>query len=326
MAQGSGFDTVSRESLLMLNNLVFAVMTAMVLLGTLYPLAVEAMGGEKMSVGGPYFGIMFAMLLIPLVIALPIGMFARFKQDRIGRILIQLRWPMVLAGVGGLLTLWLAPEAGLKAAAGVAGAFWLIAASLAWPLKRLRGDGQKSGFTRAEASMTLAHLGMGIFMVGISLTDATSTEKHLRMAQGDSFEVAGYNFQFDGTRVVEGPNFIADEGAFIVTRDGKQVAELAPQKRRYLRQGQIMTEAAIDPGLTRDIYVSLGEPLDDGAAWAVRLYHKPFIRWIWLGALFMTAGGLLAAGDKRYRARRRVNEKVRGDSSGAVAAGKAVPA
>jgi len=326
MAQGSGFDTVSRESFLMLNNLVFAVMTAMVLLGTLYPLAVEAMGGEKMSVGGPYFGIMFAMLLIPLVIALPIGMFARFKQDRIGRILIQLRWPMVLAGVGGLLTLWLAPEAGFKAAAGVAGAFWLIAASVAWPLKRLRGAGQKAGFTRAEASMTLAHLGMGIFLVGISLTDATSTEKHLRMAQGDSFDVAGYNFQFDGTRIVEGPNFIADEGTFIVTRNGELVAELAPQKRRYLRQGQIMTEAAIDPGLTRDIYVSLGEPLDDGAAWAVRLYHKPFVRWIWLGALFMTAGGLLAAGDKRYRARRRVTEKVPGDTPGAVAAGKAVPA
>ena len=153
--------------------------------------------------------------------------------------------------------------------------------------------------------MTLAHFGLAIFMVGISLTDATSTEKHLRMAPGDAFELAGYTFTFEEMRLVQGPNFVADEGAFTVTRDGQPVAELLPQKRRYLREGQVMTEAAIDPGLTRDIYVSLGEPLGDDGAWAVRLYHKPFVRWIWLGALFMTFGGFVAAGDKRYRARRK---------------------
>jgi len=307
MTQGSGFGAVSRESFLLLNNLVFAVMAAMVLLGTLYPLAVEAMGGGKISVGPPYFGLLFALLLIPMVTALPIGMFSRYKRDRLGRLLGVLRLPLALAGVAGAATAYLAPEAGVLGALGVAGAAWLMAASLAWPIKRLRGDGQKAGFTRAEAAMTLAHFGLGIFLVGISLTDATSTEKHLRMAPGDQFEVAGHSFLFEGMRQVDGPNYVADEGAFTVRRNGEVVAELAPQKRRYLRDGQIMTEAAIDPGLTRDIYVSLGEPLD-GEAWAVRLYHKPFVRWIWLGALFMTAGGLLAASDRRYRRHATVRE------------------
>jgi cytochrome c-type biogenesis protein CcmF len=328
MTQGGGFDTTSRESFLMLNNLVLVVMCAMVLLGTLYPLGVEALGGEKLSVGAPYFGIMFAMLLFPLVAGVPLGVFSRFKRDRLGRIMQQLRWPLALAAVGGMVTLWQAPEAGALAAVGVAGAVWIMAATVAWVIKRLRGDGQKAGFTRAEASMTLAHFGLGIFMVGISLTDATSTEKHLRMAPGDSFDVAGYSFQFDGMRQVQGPNFLADEGAFTVTRNGRMVAELLPQKRRYLREGQVMTEAAIDPGLTRDIYVSLGEPLDNGAAWAVRLYHKPFVRWIWLGAIFMTLGGLLAASDKRYRVRREseVRERTRQGPLIDSTDGKAVPA
>jgi cytochrome c-type biogenesis protein CcmF len=264
---------------------------------------------------------MFALLLIPLVAALPLGVFSRFKRDRLGRVLGSLKVPLALAVVAGCVTAWRAPEAGVLGALGVAGAAWLGAASIAWPIKRLRGDGQRAGFTRAEASMTLAHFGLAIFMVGISLTDATSTEKHLRMAPGDSFEVAGYTFRFDEMRLVQGPNFVADEGAFTVTRDGKTIAELTPQKRRYLREGQVMTEAAIDPGLTRDIYVSLGEPLDDTGAWAVRLYHKPFVRWIWLGALFMTAGGFLAAGDRRYRARRE-ESAARADAP----PGKAVPA
>ena len=128
------------------------------------------------------------------------------------------------------------------------------------------------------------------------------------MAPGDRFELRGYTFVFEGMRGVEGPNYVADEGFFTVESGGKEVARLFPQKRRYLRDGQIMTEAAIDPGLTRDIYVSLGEPLDGGQAWAVRLYHKPFVRWIWLGTLFMATGGFFAAADARYRRRRTARE------------------
>ena len=149
--------------------------------------------------------------------------------------------------------------------------------------------------------MTLAHIGVGLFLVGASLTNPVSSEKHLRMEPGDSFDLAGYTFQFEGTRGLRGPNFVADEGIFVVTREGEAVTTLHPQKRRY-GNNQVMTEAALDPGLTRDLYVSLGEPLDQqGTAWAIRIYHKPFIRFIWLGALFMMAGGFLAATDRRYR-------------------------
>jgi cytochrome c-type biogenesis protein CcmF len=134
------------------------------------------------------------------------------------------------------------------------------------------------------------------------MTGAISAEKRLRMAPGDAFELGGYQFTFEGTRSFQGPNFVADEGRFTVTRDGEAVAVLKPQKRRYVQGGQVMTEAAIDPGLTRDLYVSLGEALDDrGVAWSVALYYKPFVRWIWLGAIFMAAGGFLAASDRRYR-------------------------
>jgi cytochrome c-type biogenesis protein CcmF len=322
MMQGSGFTAVSRESLLLINNLVLAVMAAMVLLGTLYPLAIDALGAGKISVGAPYFGVMFAILLFPLVVSLPFGMFARFKRDTLPRIAKQLKWPLGAAVIAGIATALLAPEAGLLASIGVAGAAWLITATLAWPLKRLRGDGSKAGFSVGETAMTMAHLGLGIFMIGISLTDATSTEKHLRMAPGDSFDIAGYTFVFDGIKDVQGPNFRAEEGTFTVLEDKQLLTTLQPQKRRYLRDGQVMTEAAIDPGLTRDLYVSLGEPLE-GAAWAVRIYHKPFVRFIWLGALFMTFGGLLAATDKRYRRKSRAQSPA---TRTAPATGQAVTA
>jgi cytochrome c-type biogenesis protein CcmF len=156
--------------------------------------------------------------------------------------------------------------------------------------------------------MILAHFGVGIFLIGASLTNAVSSEKHLRMVPGDSFELAGYNFVFEGTRGLRGPNYVADEGEFIVYKSGDRVTSLFPQKRRY-PNGQVMTEAALDPGLTRDLYVSLGEPLDERSdAWAIRIYHKPFIRFIWIGALFMMAGGFLAASDRRYR-RERVSRR-----------------
>lgn len=168
--------------------------------------------------------------------------------------------------------------------------------------------------------MILAHFGVGLFLVGASLTNAISSEKHLRMVAGDAFEMAGYNFVFEGTRGLRGPNYVADEGEFIVYKGGNRVASLYPQKRRY-SSGQTMTEAAIDPGLTRDVYVSLGEPLDDrGTAWAIRIYHKPFIRFIWLGALLMTAGGFLAASDPRYRRRKAVAGSVEKAPGGAALA------
>jgi len=300
MVQGSNFAGLSRETLLLINNLLLSVIAAMVLTGTLYPLLLDALDAGKISVGPPYFGTLFALLLVPIVVFLPLGFHARWQEDKLKRLMAELTIPAVTALLGGIATaLWL-PSAGGWGIAGVAGAFWIISSCIIYYVRRVRSmEGRLP--SRGETGMTLAHFGVGLFLVGASLTNAVSSEKHLRMEAGDAFEMAGYQFVFEGTRGIRGPNYVADEGEFIVYKSGKRVTTLYPQKRRY-SSGQTMTEAALDPGLTRDLYVSLGEPLDDqGKAWAIRLYHKPFIRFIWLGALLMMAGGFVAVTDPRYR-------------------------
>jgi cytochrome c-type biogenesis protein CcmF len=303
MVQGSDFAGSSRETLLLVNNLLFVVIAAMVLTGTLYPLLLDALDAGKISVGPPYFGLLFAILLVPIVALLPLGFHMRWQKDSLLRVLRKLWLPALVGLAAGVVTAIRLPAAGGWGIAGAAGAAWIIAASLQHYFVRLRERRWRLP-SRSETGMTLAHLGVGLFLVGAALTNPVSAEKHLRMEPGDSFELAGYTFLFEGTRAHRGPNFMADEGIFTVTRSGKMVADMHPQKRRYAN-GQVMTEAALEPGLMRDLYVSLGEPLDaTGHAWAVRLYHKPFVRFIWLGALFMMGGGFLAAADPRYRRRR----------------------
>jgi len=319
MIQGGGFAGTSRETFLLLNNLVFTVMAAMVLTGTLYPLLIDALGAGKISVGPPYFGLLFSWLLVPMVLALPIGIYSRWQQDTGSRLAGMLRAPFVLSLVVGAGVWMLQPTIGLVAAAGVTGGAWVILGSLFYVAQMMA---RKHSFTipASVLAMTLAHVGLGLFLVGVSLTSTLSSEKHLRMEAGDTYEAAGYTFEFLGTSVVQGPNYSADEGEFIVSKDGQEVTRLFPQKREYAQRGNTMTEAAIDPGFTRDLYVSLGEPLDQsGQAWAVRVYHKPFIRWIWLGAIFMLIGGMLAAANKRYRRKIPAKEPV-------AAANKEVPA
>ena len=300
MVQGSNFSGLSRETLLLINNLLLVVICAMVLTGTLYPLLLDALDAGKISVGPPYFGTLFALLLVPIAALLPLGFHTRWQEDKFKRLFGELLWPAIFAVLGAGATALFLPNAGGWGIAGVAASFWIISSSIIYYIRRMGAlQGQRPG--RSETGMTLAHLGVGLFLIGASLTNAVSSEKHLRMEAGDSFELAGYNFVFEGTRGVRGPNYVADEGEFIVYKSGERVTSLYPQKRRY-SSGQVMTEAALDPGLTRDLYVSLGEALDNrGSAWAIRIYHKPFIRFIWLGALFMMAGGFLAASDKRYR-------------------------
>jgi len=318
MIQGERFAGLSRETLLLLNNLLLAVMAAMVLIGTLYPLLLDALDAGKISVGPPYFGTLFLALLVPLVALLPFGFNSRWRQDHLPRLLRTLWVPAALTVLAGLLTWIMAPQAGLLGVAAVSGGIWVMASTLRYYIRRLRTQSEIRP-TRSETGMCLAHFGIGLFLIGAGLTNAISSEKHLRMSAGDRFEMAAYEFVFDGTRGLEGPNYVADEGEFQVFKDGKRVATLFPQKRRYLRGGQVMTEAAIDPGLTRDLYISLGEPLDEqGSAWAVRIYHKPFVRFIWLGALFMMAGGLLAATDRRYRRSARVSNEAKPTPRGSV--------
>jgi cytochrome c-type biogenesis protein CcmF len=319
MIQGGGFAGVSRESFLLVNNLVFVVLTLMVLTGTLYPLLIDALGAGKISVGPPYFGLLFTWLLVPMVIFLPIGIYARWQKDDAKRLSSSLMLSLILSLVVGVIAYVVEPGLGWLSSIGIAGGAWLILGSVFYVVQLLKRRNSWA-IPASVLAMTLAHVGLGIFMVGLSVTSALTTEKHLRMEAGDKYEMSGYTFEFRGTKVVRGPNYTADEGEFIVTRDGREVTRLYPQKRQYTQQGNPMTEAAIDPGLFRDLYVSLGEPLDNmGRAWAVRVYHKPYIRWIWLAAIFMSAGGLLAAGNKRYR------RKIAARKAAKVAA-KEVPA
>jgi cytochrome c-type biogenesis protein CcmF len=319
MIQGGGFAGFSRETLLLLNNLVFTIMAAMVLTGTLYPLLIDALGAGKISVGPPYFGFLFAWLLVPIVIAIPIGIYVRWQEDSAQRVLPKLMWPLLIALIVGAGSWLLEPSMGWLAAIGIAGGTWVIAGSLFYVGTIVTRKGRPN-LPASVLAMTLAHLGLGVFIIGVSLTGAISTEKHLRMTAGDQYSTAGYSFEFNGTQRVKGPNYTAEEGEFIVTKDGQEITRLYPQKRSYAQGGNTMTEAALDPGFLRDLYVSLGEPLDqNSSAWAVRIYHKPFIRWIWLGSIMMTMGGLLAATNKRYRRKIRVSKAQANAAQGAKA-------
>jgi cytochrome c-type biogenesis protein CcmF len=322
MVQGGNFAGMSRETLLLVNNLLLTVIAAMVLTGTLYPLLLDALDAGKISVGPPYFGLLFALFLVPIVALLPLAFHTRWQEDSLKRIAAQLWLPALAALLGAIATVVWLPGAGGWGIAGAAGSLWIMVASLQYYARRMRAVPGRLP-SRSETAMTLAHFGVGLFLVGASLTNVVSDEKHLRMETGDSFELSGYTFVFEGTRGLRGPNYVADEGEFIIYKSGERVAALYPQKRLY-SSGQTMTEAAIDPGLMRDLYISMGEPLDEnGSAWAVRIYHKAFIRFIWLGALLMMAGGFLAASDRRYR---RVNARQEASDRAAEGAAAEVPA
>jgi len=194
----------------------------------------------------------------------------------------------------------------LKAIAGVASLVWLTVGVLLYTLKRWREVPRGRRYPAEMAGMLLAHLGVGVFVAGVLLSESLSVTSDVRMAPGQTQHIGGYDFLFDGVHRTTGPNWRADQGVVTVTRDGNPVAVMHPQKRTYLR-GQVQTESAVDAGITRDLYVALGEPMDPNhieGAWALRLYYKPFIRWIWGGGLLMMLGGFVCAADKRFRIKR----------------------
>ncbi|MDX1569748.1 MAG: heme lyase CcmF/NrfE family subunit [Xanthomonadales bacterium] len=297
MPMGSRFSPWSRESLLLVNNLFMTVSAVTVLFGTIYPLISDAFGLGKLSIGPPYFALMFIPLMVPVVIFMAVGPFVRWREDRVGNILPRL-WPYALVSVLGSLGIWfLVDHFSIRAIAGIAGAIWVATLTIRYLADRLKATRR---VTRGMAGMIIAHLGVAVFLVGVTFVETVGIEKDVRLEPGDTVEISGYQVQFVGVQPRTGPNFRADRGTVEVTRNGKPVTTLHPEKRLYAGGGQIMTEAAIDPGLTRDIYVSLGEPLGTSGAWAVRIYIKPYVRWIWLGALMMMFGGFLAATDRRY--------------------------
>ncbi|QDE39294.1 heme lyase CcmF/NrfE family subunit [Luteibacter pinisoli] len=305
VATGKPFAALSRETGIMIANLLFTTAAAMVLLGTLFPLIGDALNLGRVSVGPPYFGFLFVLLMAPAVLLLPFGPYLRWGHAE-GRQLTAMALRAGIAAIVCAIAAAFFAQGHLRAIAGVAGAVWIAAGTLSYVVKRWREMPFGRRFPAEMAGMLVAHFGVAIFLIGVLLSESLSTERDVRMVPGQMETVGSYQFRFDGVRESTGPNWRADEGVVTILHNGEPMATMHPQKRTYSR-GQVQTESAIDPGLFRDIYVALGEPMDSGnveGAWALRLYHKPFVRWIWLGGLFMMLGGFLAAAERRFRAKK----------------------
>ena len=305
---GQRFGLLSRESLLLVNNMMLAVACAAVLLGTLYPLFLDALGLGKISVGPPYFDSVFGLLMAPLVFVMGIGPLARWKQDEAGALAARLKWAAVIAIAAALLVGLAAGRISLATTGGLTMAFWIVA-SLGVDLRsRLlpRGGALRQVPHRARQvplaawGMLAAHLGVAAFTFGVAMVKTYETERDVKMGPGDSTEIAGYSFKMVGLRDLQGPNYVAAQGTIELRRGEQLLATLHPEKRIYRVQQNPMTEAAVDSNPLRDLYVSMGEQLPSGE-WVVRVQYKPFIVWIWLGCLMMMGGGILAISDRRYR-------------------------
>jgi len=292
-----GFMATSRETLLLANNLLLAAACAMVLLGTLYPLLADALGLGKVSVGPPYFGTLFLLLMAPLVALLPFGPLVNWQRDQASRALAMLAPWAALALLLGAIAYFMAPQGALKTAAGVTAAAWVAFGTARFVWSRLRGNGR---FTAEMVGMLLAHGGVAVFLAGALLVEALNVQREVALSPGQSLQVSGYEVRFEGVDHQQGPNYTADRGHMRILRNDREVALLHPEKRAYASGGQMMTEAGIHARLTGDVYVALGEPLGNNA-WAVRVHIKPFVRWIWLGALLMALGGFVTAADRRFR-------------------------
>ncbi|MEG5265803.1 heme lyase CcmF/NrfE family subunit [Pseudomonas sp. JDS28PS106] len=317
----TGFGLWSRETLLLGNNLLLVVAASMILLGTLYPLVLDALSGAKMSVGPPYFNALFVPLMALLMVVMAVGVLVRWKDTPIKWLLGMLT--PVLLGSAALAVLMglLMGDFNWAVLATVMLAAWVLLAGVRDLLDKTRHKGLfkgMRGLSRSYWGMQLAHIGIAVCALGVVLSSQYSAERDLRLAPGESTELGGYQFVFEGARHYQGPNFTSDRGTIRVLRDGEVSSVLHPEKRLYSVQQSMMTEAGIDAGFARDLYVALGEPLGEGA-WAVRIHVKPFVRWIWLGGLLTGLGGALAALDRRYRAKaeRRARESI--DAAEAVA-------
>jgi cytochrome c-type biogenesis protein CcmF len=303
---GGGFSIISREGMLLANNVLLVAALGSVLLGTLYPLFLDALDLGKISVGPPYFDTVFVPLMTPAIFLMGIGPLAQWKKTSLPELATRLRWAFAVSAATALALPFVLGHWTPLVSLGLLLAIWIVTTAAVDLRERLAHSdgssllGRLAAMPRSYWGMVLAHCGVALFIVGVTMVKGFEVEQDLRMNVGQTATIGGYTFRFDGTEQYKGPNYIAARGTFRVSQDGRDVTVMYPEKRRYNVQNQTMTEAAISPGFARDLYVSLGEPLDDGA-WSVRLYHKPFVDWIWGGCLIMALGGLLAISDRRYR-------------------------
>ena len=293
---GGKFSLSSRETFILLGNVFLVVSAGSVLLGTLYPLLIDALHLGKISVGPPYFNSVFVPIMVPLLVLMGIGPWTNWKNTNLITVIKRLWLAGLVAMCAGVTIPLIMGQFTWLAGLGFLLAFWIIASGCLQIVRQARLGKP----TRSFIGMQVAHLGMAIFVIGVTMVGAYQEEKDVRMLAGETVTVGGYQIQLVGVDRVPGPNYQAMRGTFLLSQNGKSQATLYPEKRSYFSSTMPMTEAAIDVGLTRDIYVSLGEELSD-KAWAVRVYYKPFVDWIWGGCLFMALGGVLAISDKRYR-------------------------
>ena len=309
------FEVVSKETMLLINNVLLVVAMLTILIGTLYPLFEDALGMPKSSVGPPYFSAVFVPLMLPLVVLMGVGPVAKWRRANLKDLFNNLKVMLVIGIVVGIvLPLAIYRDTSIMTAIGIAVGAWAILTSL-YAIGRLISNRESNTsilkavkkIPRAMYGMMLAHLGIGIFIFGVVLTSAFSSQKEVGVRMGQAVELAGYAFTLQQVIPVTGPNYQAMRGIVEVLKEDKLIATLTPEKRIYTVQRNPMTEAGIQTGLFRDLYVALGEPISD-QEWGLRVFYRPFVQWIWIGAMLMSLGGVLGAMDKRYRTQR---ERVR---------------
>ena len=310
---GEKFGVVSRESFLLANNVVLAAAASSVLLGTMYPLLIDALGGGKISVGPPYFDAVFVAIMAPGLFLMGLGPLAKWRKASLPEIGTRLKLAAVISVVSALLVPSIMGKISLMVVVGVFMGAWVVSTTLILLQNKIKSRQVASanlidnlkGIPLAFYGMLLAHLGIGVFILGVTLVKGYEHEEDLRMEVNDVATVGDLSFTFKGAQKIQGPNYTSSQGTFIVSENAKEIAKLHPEKRFYPVQSATMTEADIAPGVFKDLYVSLGEPLEKGA-WSVRIYIKPFVQWIWAGCIIMALGGFMALLDRRYRIKNNV--------------------
>jgi cytochrome c-type biogenesis protein CcmF len=315
----AGFAPLSRETFLLLNNVLLVVATTLVLIGTLAPLVIEMATGGKISIGPPWFNVAFLVPMIPLVLLLGMGMHTAWRTQNTKSWVRVLKFPAIIAVVlGVVIPLFVYGRVSILLVVGCGAAVWIVVSSLIQPIRSLLREKGTAGITRSALGMSVAHLGMGLFVIGVTVVSAFGVESDRALQPGESIEVAGFEFHMKSLGNAQGPNFSAIEAEIEIRDDGEYVATVRPQKRQYLVQKSWMTEAGIHAGMDKDLFVALGDQLGNGG-WSVRIQYKPLIRFIWLGALIMALGGLIAISDRRYRSTSRASGKTAVDAAEAPA-------
>jgi cytochrome c-type biogenesis protein CcmF len=324
---GAPFGVISRESMLLANNVLLTTAAGSVLLGTLYPLMIDVLGMGKLSVGPPYFNTIFVAVMTPGMFLIGIGPIARWKKATLPELAIRLRWAFTVSVAAGIVVPLFIGGWRPLVSLGLALALWIVSTAVIDLWAKTRKTASQSGVvfgrlhlqSRSYYGMQLAHVGVAVLIIGITFVTGYETEKDVRLRIHETVAVGGYDFRFNGVNAVVGPNYQAERAEIEISRNGRQLRKMYPEKRTYNVSESAMTETAIDTGLFRDLYLSLGDPLGPDGTWSIRIHYKPFVDWIWGGALLMAIGGGLAATDRRYLLRvRRQSYAIDTDRSDGV--------